>query len=216
MGHISLNAQERSEFGDGPARRLRRQGFVPGVVYQPGGPSLALSLPDRDLRRALAEGRTAVIDLSIEGSRARPVLLKDWYLDPVRGNVLHVDFQEVDLTVEVEAPVGVVLVGVPAGVKEGGVLDQTVREIVVRALPDTLPDHLEIDVSELDIGSSTSVADITAPPGVTIVTEPEIVVASVVAPSVEVEPEPEEVEEEEELLEGEEPAEPQDDDSSDE
>ena len=163
MGHISLNAQERSEFGDGPARRLRRQGFVPGVVYQPGGPSLALSLPDRDLRRALAEGRTAVIDLTVDGSGARPVLLKDWHLDPVRGNVLHVDFQEVDLTVEVEAPVGLVLVGVPAGVREGGVLDQTVREIVVRALPDTLPDHLEIDVSELDIGSSTSVADITAP-----------------------------------------------------
>jgi large subunit ribosomal protein L25 len=215
MAHITLNAQERSEFGDGPSRRLRRKGFVPGVVYQPGGPSLALSLPDRDLRRALAEGRTAVIDLTVDGSGARPVLLKDWYLDPVRGNVLHVDFQEVDLTVEVEAPVAVVLVGVPAGVKEGGVLDQTVREVVVRALPDTLPDHLEIDVSELDIGSSTSVADITAPPGVTIVTEPEIVVASVVAPSVEVEPEPEEVEEEE-LLEGEEPAEPQDDDSSDE
>ncbi len=214
MGHISLNAQERLEFGDGPARRLRRQGFVPGVVYQPGGPSLALSLPDRDLRRALAEGRTAVIDLTVDGSGARPVLLKDWHLDPVRGNVLHVDFQEVDLTVEVEAPVGLVLVGVPAGVKEGGVLDQTVREIVVRALPDTLPDHLEIDVSELDIGSSTSVADITAPGGVTIVTEPEIVVASVVAPSVEVEPEPEEAEEE--LLEGEEPAEPEGDDSPEE
>ena len=214
MGHIALNAQERTEFGDGPARRLRRQGFVPGVVYQPGSPSLALSLPDRELRRALAEGRTAVIDLTIGGSGARPVLLKDWHLDPVRGNVLHVDFQEVDLTVEVEAPVGVVLVGVPAGVKEGGVLDQPVREIVVRALPDTLPDHLEIDVSDLDIGSSTSVADITAPPGVTIVTEPEIVVASVVAPSVEVEPEPEEVEEE--LAEGEEPVEGEDDDSSDE
>jgi large subunit ribosomal protein L25 len=214
MGHISLNAQERTEFGDGPARRLRRKGLVPGVVYQPGSPSLALSLPDRELRRALAEGRTAVIDLTIDGSGARPVLLKDWDLHPVRGNVLHVDFQEVDLTVEVEAPVSVVLVGVPAGVKEGGVLDQTLREIVVRALPDTLPDHLEIDVSEMDIGSSTSVADITAPPGVTIVTEPEIVVASVVAPSVEEVEEPEEGEEE--LVEGEEPVEGEDDDSPDE
>ena len=214
MGHISLNAQERTEFGDGPARRLRRKGLVPGVVYQPGSPSLALSLPDRELRRALAEGRTAVIDLTIDGSGARPVLLKDWDLHPVRGNVLHVDFQEVDLTVEVEAPVSVVLVGVPAGVREGGVLDQTLREIVVRALPDTLPDHLEIDVSELDIGSSTSVADITAPPGVAIVTEPEIVVASVVAPSVEEVEEPEEGEEE--LVEGEEPVEGEDDDSPDE
>jgi large subunit ribosomal protein L25 len=213
MGHISLIAQERMEFGDGPARRLRRRGLVPGVVYQPGGPSLALSLPDRELRRALAEGRTAVIDLTVGETDTRPVLLKEWHLDPVRGSVLHVDFQQVDLTVEVEAPVGVVLVGTPAGVREGGVLDQPVREIVVRALPDTLPDHLEIDVTALEIGSSTSVADIVAPRGVTIVTDPEIVVASVVAPSAVVVEEPEE-EEVEEPLEGAEPAEPQDDDSS--
>ena len=72
MAHISLNAQERTEFGDGPARRLRRGGLVPGVVYQPGSPSLALSLPDRELRRALAEGRTAVIDLTIDGSGRAP------------------------------------------------------------------------------------------------------------------------------------------------
>ena len=72
MAHISLNAQERTEFGDGPARRLRRQGLVPGVVYQPGGPSLALSLPDRELRRALAEGRTAVIDLTDRRVRGAP------------------------------------------------------------------------------------------------------------------------------------------------
>jgi large subunit ribosomal protein L25 len=196
MAHVALQAQERTELGNGPTRRLRRAGMVPGVVYQPGGPSLALAFPGRELRRALLEGRTGVIDLTVGDGAARPVLLKDWQLDPVRGDVLHVDLQEVDLTVEVEAPVGVTLVGTPVGVREGGVLDQPLREVVVRALPDSLPDHIEIDVEELTIGDSVSVADITATPGVTIVTDPETLVASVVAPTVPVEEEePEEAEE---------------------
>lgn len=207
MAHVALSASERTEFGNGPARRLRRQGFVPGVVYRPGEPALPLSLADRDLRRALAEGRTAVIDLIVDGSEARTVLVKDWDVDPVRGAVLHVDFQPVDLDVAVEAPVAIVLVGTPLGVREGGVLDQPQREVVVSALPDALPDHLEIDVSALEIGDSVSVADITAPAGVTVVTEEEIVVASVVAPTVAIEDEePEEPEEGEEPVEGEEPA----------
>ena len=208
MAHVALTAQQRTEFGNGPTRRLRRQGLVPGVVYQPGSPSLAFALPDRELRRVLAEGRTGVIDLTVEGDHTRPVLLKDWQLDPVRGQVLHVDFQEVDLTQEVEAPVQVVLVGTPVGVREGGVLDQTLREVVVRALPDALPDHLELDVAELTIGDSAGVAALLAPEGVEIVTDPETMVASVVAPSevVEEEPEVEELEEgAEELEEGAEP-----------
>ena len=163
MAHVALTAQKRTEFGNGPTRRLRRQGLVPGVVYQPGSPSTAFSLSERELRRAIAEGRTGVIDLTVEGDRSRPVLLKDWQLHPVRGDVLHVDFQEVDLTQEVEAPVAVVLVGSSVGVRDGGVLDQTLREVQVRALPDALPDHLELDVSELAVGDSISVEGLSAP-----------------------------------------------------
>jgi large subunit ribosomal protein L25 len=200
MAHVALTAQKRTEFGNGPTRRLRRQGLVPGVVYEPGKASLAFSLSERELRRALAEGRTGVIDLTVEGDHARPVLLKDWQLDPVRGDVLHVDFQEVDLLQEVEAPVQIELVGSSVGVRDGGVLDQPLREVVVRALPDTLPDHVELDVTELTVGDSITVEGIAAPAGVVIVTEPETVVASVLAPTV-VEEEPEE--EEEELVEGE-------------
>jgi large subunit ribosomal protein L25 len=199
MAHVALSAQKRTEFGNGPTRRLRRQGLVPGVVYEPGKPSLAFSLPARELRRILAEGRTAVIDLTVEGDHARPVLLKDAQLDPVRGDVLHVDFQEVDLTQEVEAPVQIVLVGSSLGVREGGVLDQPLREVVVRALPEALPDHLELDVSELTVGDSVTVAGLAAPEGAEIVSDPETVVASVIAPTVVEEPE----EEEEELVEGE-------------
>ncbi len=202
MAHVVLAAQKRTQFGNGPTRRLRRQGLIPGVVYEPGKPSLAFSLPERELRRVLAEGRSAVIDLTVEGDHARPVLLKDAQLDPVRGAVLHVDFQEVDLTQEVEAPVQILLVGSSVGVRDGGVLDQPLREVVVRALPETLPDHLELDVSELTVGDSVTVAGIAAPEGVEIVSDLETVVASVIAPTVVEEPEVEE--EEEEGLEGEE------------
>ena len=152
----SSSAQKRTQFGNGPTRRLRRQGLIPGVVYEPGKPSLAFSLPERELRRVLAEGRSAVIDLTVEGDHARPVLLKDAQLDPVRGAVLHVDFQEVDLLQEVEAPVQILLVGSSVGVRDGGVLDQPLREVVVRALPEGLPDHLEPDVSELTVGDRGS------------------------------------------------------------
>lgn len=200
MAHVALSAQKRSEFGNGPTRRLRRQGLVPGVVYEPGRESLAFALPERELRRVLAEGRSAVIDLTVEGDHARPVLLKHAQLDPVRGAVLHVDFQEVDLTQEVEAPVQVVLVGSSVGVRDGGVLDQPLRDVVVRALPEALPDHLELDVSELTVGDSITVAGIAAPEGVEIVGDLETVVASVIAPTVVEEPE---VEEDEELAEGE-------------
>ena len=183
MAHVSLTAQPRTEFGNGPARRLRQQGFVPGIVYQPGKPSLALSLSDRELRRAIQEGRTGVIDLVIGDAPARPVLLKDWQLHPLHLEVVHVDFVEVDLTQTIEAPVQITLAGVPVGVREGGVLDQPLREVIVSALPDSLPDHIEIDVAELTVGDSVTVADLRAPEGVTIVTDPETVVASVVAPS---------------------------------
>lgn len=185
MAHTRLDAHSRTEFGNGPTRRLRRQGLVPGVVYQRGSDSLHVALPDRELRRALSGGgRTSVIDLSIAGAPARPVLFKEWQLDPVRGEVQHIDFLQVDLTQEIEASVAVVLTGDPIGVREGGILDQTLREVTVSALPDSLPDSVQIDVAGLQIGDSISVADLTAPPGSTITSDAELGVASVVAPSV--------------------------------
>lgn len=184
MAHVALSAQQRTQFGNGPTRRLRREGLVPGIIYQPGGPSLPLAVGGRELRRALNEGgRTGVIDLKIGGDASRPVLLKDWQLDPVRGEVTHVDFQEVDLTQEVQTSVALTLVGTAMGVREGGVLDQTLREVEVSALPDSLPDHIELDVSALEVGAAVTVADLAAPAGVTIVSDPETVIASVVAPS---------------------------------
>lgn len=202
MAHVLLTARERTQLGNGPTRRLRREGLIPGIVYEPGEPSLTLAVDAREFRRALAEGgATGVIDLSVEGNRTRPVLIKDWQLDPVRGEVTHIDFQEVDLTVEVQTTVALALVGNPVGVRDGGVLDQPLREVEVSALPDALPESIEVDVSELEVGSSVSVSEIVAPPGVEILSDPETTVASVVPPTVEEEPE-----EDGEAAEGAEPA----------
>lgn len=184
MAHVALSAQQRTQLGNGPTRRLRREGLIPGIIYQPGAPSLTLAVDARELRRALSEGgRTGVIDLTLAGDTTRPVLVKDWQLDPVRGDVTHIDFQEVDLKQEVTTSVALTLVGNPVGVRDGGVLDQTMREVEVSALPDSLPDHIELDVTELQVNESITVAEITAPAGVTIVSDAETVVASVVPPS---------------------------------
>ena len=193
MAHTKLAANARTETGSAASRRLRRKGLVPGVLYQSGGESLAFSLDERELRRFLhADGaRTSVVDITIGDGTPRPALIKEWQLEPVRGAILHVDLQQVDLTVSIQAPVSLVLVGNPVGVRDGGVLDQPVREVTVEGLPDALPDTIEFDVSGLATGDTAHVSDLTAPEGVAIVDDPETVIASVTLPTA-IEEEPEE------------------------
>jgi large subunit ribosomal protein L25 len=184
MAHEQLTAHIRTELGNGPTGRLRRTGRVPGILYQKGSDSIALSFDGRELRRALAgTGKTNVIDVSIDGEGARPAVFRDWQLDPVRDDVMHVDFQQVDLTTELEMAVPLHLTGTPAGVRDGGILDQVLLEVNVTALPDSIPDAIEYDVSELEVGASVTVADLSAPAGVSISEDPEHVVASITLPS---------------------------------
>ncbi len=204
MAHIKLDAEERTQLGSSATRRLRREGKVPGVLYQKGETGISFALPERALREVFHGERNTVIDLTIGGGASRPALLKDFQVHPVRDQVMHVDLQQVDLTEAVEAPVSVVLVGTAAGVREGGVLDQPVRSVTVRALPDALPESIEHDVSALETGSTILVGDLVAPEGVEIVDDPGGLIASVTLPSAVVEPE----EEEEAAVEGEEGAAP--------
>lgn len=212
--HLQLTADDRAVTGNGPTRRLRREGKVPGVVYQEGRDSLAFSVPSRELRRVMSGGgRTSVIDLAVGGADAVPVVFKEWQIHPVRGNVMHIDFQEVDLTVAIDVSVGIVLVGSAVGVREGGILDQPLREVVVTALPDSIPDSIEFDVSELDVGDTLVVGQLEAPEGVEITGDPEAVVASVVLPRAAVEEDAVSDLEDGELEEGEEPADGEEADS---
>ena len=179
--HVPLSVSTREARGTAKNRRLRNAGRVPGVLYRPGGDSLAFDADEYEVRRLIRRGgiRSAVVDLTVDSDAPRTVLFKTWDSDPVRDQIIHLDLQEVDLTVEVEADVPVILVGTAAGVREGGILDQTALTVRVRALPDALPRSIEFDVSEVDLGESVHAGDLIAPDGCTIVTEAEYGIASV-------------------------------------
>ena len=183
--HVQLNAAPRTEFGNAKTRRLRKEGLVPGVLYKAGEAAVPFSLNHHELYRALhgSHGKTAVFEISVDGATSVPALLKDWDLNPVRNELLHVDFQAVDLKVVVQVSVPVVITGIPAGVRDGGVLDQPVHEVMIEALPDAIPDSIEVNVDDLEAGGVLHLSDLTAPTGVTLLGDGDAVIASVTAAS---------------------------------
>src|ERR671924_1287412 len=205
---IKLQVTERERRGSADARRLRREGFIPGVLYGNGNASHAICIPERDLRRVLtgAGGLHAILDVVLEGKNTTHAsILKDYQQDPIRGHISHVDLQEVRLDQPIQASVTVQLVGEPVGAKEGGVLSQVQREINVEALPMEVPEHIDLNVSGMAIGDTLRLADLAPIKGVTYLDNPEeTVLATVTLPTKIEEPEPE-VEEGEELPEGEVP-----------
>jgi large subunit ribosomal protein L25 len=182
---VKLLVRPRESVGSAEARRLRRQGIVPGVLYGRGEPQ-AISVEERALRSALtgAGGLHAILDVVVEGgARTHPSVLKDYQQDVVRGAVTHVDLHEVRLDQPIQAAVNVLLVGESAGSKEGGVLSQVLRELTVEALPMEIPEHIAFDVSEMRIGDTARVADLDVPEGATVIDDPETVIANVTLPT---------------------------------
>jgi large subunit ribosomal protein L25 len=203
---VKLSVQEREQLGTRPSRRLRKQGLIPGVLYGRTKP-VAFAVPERELRRALtgAGGLHAIIDVVVEGKQAsHSAILKEYQQDKVRGFVTHIDLQEVRLDQPIQASVVVQLHGGDdsPGVRGGGVLSQVAREVQVEALPLEVPEHLELDVSGMEIGDTLRVSDLPAREGVTFLDDPETVLATVTMPTREVEPEEEEAVEGEEAAEG--------------
>jgi len=205
-----LKAAPRTDFGSRSARRLRGEKLVPGVVYAGGEEARAFQAGEREVRTVLAGGQ-ALFDLEVEGSKAVPVVVKEQQLHPVKGNLQHIDLQEVKLDEAIQAEVAIELEGAETapGVKEGGVLEHVTREITVEALPAEIPEHLIADVSEMQINDTVTLSSVPAPEGVKFVADDldEITIATLSPPRVEEEPEPA-VEEEAELVgeEGEAPA----------
>ena len=194
-----LDAQPREIEGSRENRRLRRQGRVPAVLYGGEGEPLHFSVDARELRHALL-GSGAVIELAMEGQTATAVV-KDQQRHPVRGEAMHIDFVRVRMDVAIQTPVTLELVGADEapGTAEGGVLEQQLRELNVEALPGDVPEIIEHDASALEAGATLTVADITAPKGVTILDEPEAVVASITLPKIVLE-DPDDVETETEVV----------------
>jgi large subunit ribosomal protein L25 len=202
---MQLTVRERDRLGSAESRRLRRNCWIPGVLYGKGNHPRAIAVKERALRGALTgtSGLHAVLDVVLEGQKtAHASILKDYQQDPLRGHVSHVDFQEVRLDQPIQASVAVYLVGGDdaPGVREGGVLSQPAVEINVEALPLEIPERVEADVSGLQMGDAFRLEELPAIDGVTFLDDPhETVIASVTAPTRVIEPEVEE----EEAVEGE-------------
>jgi large subunit ribosomal protein L25 len=207
-----LEVSSREAHGSREARRLRRSGRVPGVVYGGGEQALCFDVDARELRVALASAG-AVLDLCVDGSKPTPVVLKEAQRDPVRGQTTHVDLLRVRLDEAIHATVPLELGGVDdaPGVKEGGVLEQITREVNVEALPTAIPESIVHEVGEMQIGDTIALSAVSMPEGVTLLDDAEeTIIATLSPPRLQVEEEPD-LEAETELVgevaEGAEPAE---------
>lgn len=190
MRQFQLAAEPRQGTGKGANRRLRQAGYIPAVIYGSGKENVNLQVEERLFMGLLREGgANRLISLKLEGED-RAVLMHELQQDPIRGTPQHIDFLEVRLDEEVTVLVSVQLIGENERAQDGGVISQPLWELEVSCLPTEIPEVLEIDVSALVVGDSLQVKDVQVPAGITIVTDPEETVASVVVP--------EEIQEEEE------------------
>ncbi len=176
-----LEVEKREQAGKGVARTLRRLGKIPGVLYG-GGQSQFLSM-DYNIARKLVlsqVGHTGLLTVRVPGEQERVAILQDYQIDPITGAILHVDLFEVSMEKSIRVRVPVPVIGaVPVGVKEGGILQQPLRELHIECLPDQIPDHIEITASELGVGQGIHVKDVEAPIGVKVLDDPELMVVHV-------------------------------------
>jgi large subunit ribosomal protein L25 len=196
----TLEVTKRETTGSRAMRRLRREGRVPGVVYGGGDDPVAFEVDARLLRNTLAHAH-AVIELSLDGGKKQPVMVKDVQRHPVRGEIVHADLLRVDLNQPIQATVTLELVGAEEapGVDEGGVLSQETRELTVEALPGDIPDVITLDVSAMQMNETWGLDHVKAPQGVTLVDDPENTVIATITPPTQ-EPVEEEIETETELV----------------
>jgi len=209
MAEAALEAEVRENAGKGVARKLRAAGRIPAVVYGYETEVQSLSVDGKalmDLLEGSDAGINTLIALKVGGAKgSTTVMVRELQRDPLSGKAIHADLCAIDATNTIQVSVPVNLTGVSIGVRDsGGVLDHMMREVEVTCLPNAIPEHLELDISSLEIGDMLHVSDITLPDGATLVTDEGVGIATVHAPRAEEEVVVEEVEGEE--VEGEEGA----------
>lgn len=187
MERITISTEKREELGKGAARSLRRNSMIPAILYR-GGASTPIKFSKKELTQFLnmTGGKQMMVNLKFSDGKSKLALMKEYQIDPVRGELIHADFFEVSLKEKVRVPVHITTVGEPIGVKrDKGILQHLFREIEVECLPGRIPDNIEIDISELEIGQSFHVSEIALADDIKILTNPEEVVVTIVAPLVE-------------------------------
>ena len=187
MSVIQLKGSRRETVGKGGARKARAAGQIPGVIYGHGETPVPVAVDLREFELALRghKGGNAIVNLNVAGSAAVTALVRDVQYDPLSRGIVHLDFQHISLTEQIEVEVVLHFVGLPVGVKDGGgILEHSVRTLEVRCLPTAIPSSIDVDVTALNLGDSLHVRDLHVE-GFTIVTDPDVTIAAVVAPAAE-------------------------------
>jgi large subunit ribosomal protein L25 len=184
MATAQLTATPRTGTGKGVARKMRAAGQIPGIIYGHAREPQALAINTRDFEKLLEHisAESTVIELAVGGKTSR-TLIREIQRHPFRREYLHVDFQELVAGETVFVRIPIVLVGIPEGVRlEGGVMDQTLRDLEIEVDPVNMPNHIDVNVENMKIGESVHVSDLTLPPGVTALTEGDTTIVVVSAP----------------------------------
>ena len=185
MDKVSIVVQPRAVTGSRAARRLRKAGLIPGVLYGHGKEATVIAVDPHALRAALSTGAGthAVLEITVEGHKgAHHAIIKEMELDRVKSTLTHLDLQEIRLDETIETTVTVSFEGEAKGVLAGGMLDESTREVAVRGLVTAIPEHLVLDISEMDVNDTAKVGDLVVPEGLEIIDDPEQVLCSVLPP----------------------------------
>ncbi|WP_277674001.1 50S ribosomal protein L25/general stress protein Ctc [Piscibacillus halophilus] len=179
----TIQAKNRSDLRRSQTRRLRKDGYIPAVVYGKGKEPVTVAVEGVELiKNVRDEGRNAVFSLDIEGKNQLNVMLYDYQSDQIKDELIHADFYQVDMSTEVDVEVDINFEGEAQGVKDGGVKQQTLHTIHVRSTPNNIPDEIKIDISELTIGDSITVGDLTSGNGYEFLDEPDTTVITILPP----------------------------------
>jgi large subunit ribosomal protein L25 len=183
MATANLNASARSDRGKGVARKLRQSGQVPAIIYGHSRQPQSLAIDTRELERLLERVAAAstVIELAIDGRTAR-TLIREIQRHPVKRSIIHVDFQELVAGEKVTVSIPLVFTGSSEGVRGGGILDQVMHELEIRVDPSNIPNHVDVDVTPLQIGHSIHVRELNIPAGVEVLDDEDATVCTVSAP----------------------------------
>ena len=189
MDIFDLKVTQRNTFGKGPARTLRREGMVPAVLYGPQRKSLPLSVSPLELKKIYKTSGSdqVILNLMIEngGTKNVTAMVRELQTSPVSREYLHVDFFEISLDKEIVVSVAVEVTGKSKGVERGGLLQVVRHELEISCLPRDLPDNIELDVTDLDIGDALHVGDIVLGEGIKLLADPSLTVLTIGAPAVE-------------------------------
>jgi large subunit ribosomal protein L25 len=189
MEKIILTADKRDATGKGAARKLRREGLTPAVLYAKSY-SVPLTLVKKDILKILRSeaAEHSLINLRVNSDGAQKdhiTIVKDYQLEPVKNHLLHVDFMEVSMDKLIEVTVPIHIVKEPMGIKKGGILEFKIREVEVECMPSQIPGNIEVDASSVDIGGAFYIEDLILPEGIKVLADPKVAVLSVSAKAAE-------------------------------